>query len=239
MKKAMWLHISLIFFTVSSNAQSGYLSDIILTNDDIEHGKGYTTIPFNYWRYDTCLYNKKSICKYNQSTAAQVKVYQNSGTVIYEFLRGNNSGYQSKNPYDTLRYFFVQDNMNASRLVRELLIKEKYVKTDTFNLTVVDTLLFNNYSVIKKVFGKAAAEKQQSLKIYVLKSVDGTGSVMLHYWTERIGIIKLTDEKCWRYSFEMKGNRTRSIQKMFTQLIQVIHSKYKDPYWLSQPCSVE
>lgn len=237
MKKAMSFLIGLIFFTASSEAQSRYLSDIA-TKADIRKINGYIVIGVNYWRYDTCLYSKQ-MCKYNTSTGFNVKVYSNNENVVCEFLRGNNSGYQSKNPYDTLKYFFAPQNINTSKFVRELLIKDRYLRTDTFNLKVVDTLQFDNYSLIKKVFGKSEVEKQKALKIYVLKSVDSVGSVMLHYWVDRIGIVKLTDEKCWRYSFEMKEDRTKSMEKMFSQLMQVIKTKYKDPYWLSEPCSVE
>ncbi|MCR6718716.1 MAG: hypothetical protein NVV59_00120 [Chitinophagaceae bacterium] len=205
---------------------------------DIRKGQAYIVMSANYWRYDTCLYSKK-MCKYNTSIGINAKVYSNSETVICELLQGNNSGYQSKNPYDTFKYSFVPENINKSQLVRNLLIKDKYIRTDTFNLTVVDTLLFYNYSLIKKVFGKSETVNQKLLKIYVLKSVDGIGSVMLHYWVERIGIIKLTDEKCWRYSFEIKDDRTKPIKKMFAELTKIIKEKYKDPYWLSEPCSIE
>lgn len=238
MKKAISILIGLIFFGVLVKAQTKYFSDIVIDENDIKYGGGYATIPFNYWRYDTCLYSKK-MCKYNSSTAASVKVSKSEKLIVYEFLRGNNSGYQSKNPYDTFKYYFAPQNINTSKFVRELLIKGRYLRTDTFNLTVVDTLQFDNYSLIKKVFGKSEVEKQKALKIYVLKSVDSVGSVMLHYWVDRIGIVKLTDEKCWRYSFEMREDRTKSMEKMFSQLMQVIKAKYKDPYWLSQPCSVE
>lgn len=238
MRKIIFTMTCLIGFAFSSKAQTKYFSDIVIDADDIKNGHGYTSIPFNYWRYDTCLDSKK-MCRYNSSTAASVKIKRDESSIVYEFLQGNNSGYQSKNPYDTFKYVFVPENINKSQLVRNLLIKDKYIRTDTFNLTVVDTLLFDNYKLIKKVFGKSEVENQKALKIYVLKSVDGVGSIMLHYWTERIGIIKLADEKCWRYSFEMKDNRTKSTEKMFTQLMQVIKGKYKDPYWLSYPCSFE
>jgi hypothetical protein len=65
------------------------------------------------------------------------------------------------------------------------------------------------------------------------------GSEMLHYWVENIGVIKLTDEKCWRYSFEMTGFENKQIKKMFTQIIKVIKAKYKDPAWLSDHCQVD
>lgn len=174
----------------------------------------------------------------DSSTAASVKISRDEGSLVYEFLRGNTNGYPGHNQYDTFKYVFIPQNIEASQLTRKLLIKDKY-RTDTFRLTAIDTLLFNNYSLIKKVFGKSESANQHSLKVYVLKSVDEFGSIMLHYWVERIGIIKLTDEKCWRYSFEMKENRTKSIEKMFAGLIKMITEKYKNPYWLSEPCGVE
>ncbi len=237
MKKEILLLSGIIFFSVSSKAQPKYLSDII-TKADIRNNKDYIAIGINYWRYDTCLYSKQ-MCRYNHSTAFDVRIGHLNENVLFELLRGNNSGYQSKNPYDTFKYVFVPQNINTSQLIRKLLIKEKYIRTDTFNLTVVDTLLLDNYKLIKKVFGKSEVEKKKVLKIYVLKSVDSVGSVMLHYWVERIGIIKLTDEKCWRYSFELKDDRTKPIKKIFAELTKIIKEKYKDPYWLSQACSVE
>lgn len=93
--------------------------------------------------------------------------------------------------------------------------------------------------MLKKVFGDQEIGALKSLKVYVLKSVDEFGSTMLHYWVERIGIIKLTDEKCWRYSFEMNDKRTSPIKKMFIELVKIIKKKYKDPYWISNPCGVE
>ena len=225
-------------FVQIANAQTKFLSDIIITDFDSKYRNGYTAISFNYWRYDTCLYSKQ-MCRYNTSTAAWVKVNTNDGSIGYEFLQSNNSGYQSKNPMDTFKYIFVPQNINASQLVRKLLIKEKYIRTDTFELTAIDTLLFSNYSLIRKVFGKSESANQRLLKVYVLKSVDEFGSMMLHYWVERIGIIKLTDKKCWRYSFEMKDRRTKPIEKMFAGLTKIIKEKYKDPYWLSEPCGIE
>ena len=237
MKKILLLSI-LESFGLMSGAQLRYLSDIVITQSDVQYGKGYTTMSFNYWRYDSCLYSKQ-MCKYNSATAASVRVSQNENLIIYEFLRGNNSGYQSRNPYDSFKYVFVPQNINASKLVRKLLIKDKYIRADTFALTAIDTLLFNNAPLVKKVFGKSETLDQTSLKIYVLKSIDEFGSTILHYWVERIGIIKIADEKCWRYSFEMNDNRTKSVKKLFEKLFKVIKAKYKDPYWLGEPCGVE
>jgi len=62
---------------------------------------------------------------------------------------------------------------------------------------------------------------------------------MLHYWVENIGIVKLTDEKCWRQSFEMNDNRTRPIEKLFEKIMIVIKGEYKDPYWTGEPCYFE
>lgn len=238
MKKSLLVFIILKILFFPAVAQSKYLSDITITESDIKYGNGYTTMPFNYWRYDTCLYSTQ-MCKYNSSTAASVKVRKEESSIVYEFLRSNSSGLNGISRYDTFQYTFIPQNVNSSRLVRKLLIKEKFIRTDTFQLTVEDTLWFKNSSAIKKVFGKSEAGNQKFLKIYVLKSVDDFGSKMYHYWVERIGVIKLTDEKCWRYSFEMKDDRTKSLEKMFTQLVKVIKTKYKDPYWLSQSCSFE
>jgi hypothetical protein len=237
MKEILLSFIALTCFVQLSKGQV-YLSDIPTKNDN-RTSNNYLIIPFNYWRYDTCLYNTKVICKYNHGTAADVKINNNGSVVSYEFLRGNNSGYQSKHPYDTFRYTFGSQDINTSLFVRTLLIRDVYIRTDTFKLTAIDTLLFDNYRLLKKIFGKSELDQQRALKIYVLKSVDRVGSTMLHYWVQRIGIIKLTDEKCWRYSFEMKDNRTAAIEKMFSQLLQTIKTKYKDPYWLSVPCTVE
>ncbi len=237
MKKLIVLAIYLELFSLMSDAQSKYLSDIIITQSDIQYGDGYTTISFNYWRYDTCLYSKQ-LCKYNTSTAASVKVSRDEGHVEYEFLWKNDNGYPGHNLYDTFKYVIVPQSINASQFVRKLFIRNKY-RMDTFDLMAIDTLLFSKALLIKKVFGKTEAANQKSLKIYVLKSVDDFGSTMLHYWVERIGIIKLTDEKCGRYSFEMEDERTKPVKRLFTDLIKVIKEKYKDPYWLSEPCGVD
>lgn len=239
MKILVGLIISLAFTAQVSVAQSSeYFIDVSNTKKGIKNSQGYTPVPINYWRHDTCVFSK-DICKYNSSTAGLVKVIKNENFIAFELLRGNNSGYQSKIPLDTFRYIFVKDNINQSLLIRKLLIRDKYVRIDTFDLTVIDTIFFSNYSLIKNVFRKPDAIKRKTLKVYVLKSVDEFGSLMYHFWVEQIGIIKLTDEKCWRYSFEMKDDRSKSIRKMFVELIRIIKVKYKDPHWLSQPCGFE
>jgi hypothetical protein len=237
MKKNILILIVSFWITLFGEAQSKYLSDI-LTKADIRNNRDYLAIGINYWRYDTCMYSKQ-MCKYNHSTAFDVKISHDNQKLICELLRSNNSGYQSKIPYDTFTYIFSPQGINGSKLVRKLLIKEKYVRTDTFILTAIDTLMFTNYSSIKNVFGKSQMPGQKTLKIYVLKSVDEFGSTILHYWVERIGIVKLTDEKCWRYSFEMSDDRTKAIGKMYAEIMKLIKAKYKDPYWLSDPCGVE
>lgn len=206
MKILVGLIISLAFTAKVSVAQSEYFVDVSNTKEDIKNSQGYIPVPINYWRYDTCLYSK-NICKYNTSTAALVKTSKYENFITFEFLWGNNSGYQSKMPYDTFIYNIETKNINQSRLTRKLLIKDKYVKIDTFDLTIIDTVFFSNYSLIKNVFGKQDAIKRKPLKIYVFKSVNEFGSLMHHFWVERIGIIKVTDEKCWRYSFEMKDDK--------------------------------
>jgi len=218
-------------------AQSEFLSNIS-TKADVRINEGYIVVNANYWRYDTCLYSKQ-MCKFNTSAGFNVRVSNEKEKVICELLRGNNSGYQSKNPYDTFVYTFFRQNINTSKLVRKTLIKEKYVRIDTLNLTPKDTLLFTNHSLIKKVFGESEAKGQKSLSVYVLQSVDEFGSLTLHYWVERIGIVKVTDVKCWQYSFEMKDNRTKPIVRLFFQIMKLIKIKYKDPYWIGEPCSVE
>lgn len=235
MKMAMSILIGLFFFTIPVKSQSKYL---FFKNADIRTEQEYVVIGFNYWRYDSCLYSKR-MCRYNVSSGMKVKRYATNDTFVCELLRGNNSGYQSKNPYDAFEYLFVPQNINASQLVRKLLIKDTYVRVDTFNLRIIDTLFLDNYALVKKVFGKMELDKQKNLKIYVLKSIDEFGSTMLHYWVERIGIVKLTDEKCWRYSFEMKDERTQLVKRLFAELIEVIKKKYEDPYWLSEPCIFE
>jgi len=236
MKKIIAFLIGLVSFTSAAKAQTKYLSAIV-TKADIRNNAPYIIIGVNYWRYDTCLYSKR-MCRYNHSTGFAVKIDQAEETVICELLRGNNSGYRSKTPYDTFTYTFSGQHINASKLVRKLLIKEKYVRTDTFSLTAIDTLTLNNAQLIKRAFGKQNAMKQDELKIYVLKSVDNNGSVMLHFWVERVGIIKLTDEKCWLYSFELKDERTKPIKNLYAALVKIIKQKYKDPYWLSDTCSI-
>ena len=236
MKQKILLQVCLFFFFQCSG-QSRYLSDIIITDFDKKYGDGYAGISFNYWRYDTCLYSKQ-MCKYNTSTAASVKVVNSKNVVTYEFLRRNVNGYPGHNQYDTFTYKFVSQDIQNFNLTRKLLIKDKY-KVDTFSLLPIDTLFFRNSSLLKKVFGDQEIGALKSLKVYVLKSVDEFGSTMLHYWVERIGIIKLTDEKCWRYSCEMNDKRTSPIKKMFIELVKIIKKKYKDPYWISNPCGVE
>ncbi len=226
-------------------SQTSYLTDL-KTKADFRYQDDFINISINYWRFDTCLYFKK-ICKYNTSTAAGIKVYQSSDTVRFVFLRSNNSGYKSRHLNDSLTYYFFPDRINSSFLIRKIWIDKGssvkddfYIfKTDTFKLTVIDTLVIKSQQLIRKVFGMDVAKKTKELRIFVLKSVDANGSIMLHYWTENIGIVKLADEKCWRYSFEMKDNRTKPIEKLFEKIMVVIKSKYKDPNWLSEPCYFE
>lgn len=238
MKKIIIPFIILINVNIVSMAQSRFLSDIIITPFDMQYRKGYTGMSINFWRYDTCL-NSLQMCKYNTATAVSVKVRPDSNLIILEILRGNNSVYQGKQSDDTAKYIFVPKNMNDSKFIRTLRIKDKYWRTDTFNLAIVDSLVYENHSAIKKAFGKSEAGNQRTLKIHVLKSLDSSGSIMYHYWVERIGIIKLADKKCWRYSFEMNDDRNQAIKSLFTGLNKTIKIKYKDPYWLSQPCSFE
>jgi hypothetical protein len=231
--------------TCISISQTVYLTNI-KTKGEYRHHDSSINISINYWRFDTCLYLNR-ICKYNTSTAANIKVYQNNEYVKFLLLRSNNSGYKSKHKDDSLTYYFYSDKINSSYLIRKIWIEkgssvkdDLYIfKNDTFKLTVIDTLVFKNQEQIRKVFGRDGAKKLKDLQIFVLKSVDANGSIMLHYWTENIGIIKLADEKCWRYSFEMKDNRTKPIEKLFERLMLVIKSKYNDPNWLSEPCYFE
>jgi hypothetical protein len=148
---------------------------------------------------------------------------------------------------DSLTYYFFPANIDTTYLVRKIWVdkgsdikSDIYIfKIDTFKLKVTDTLYFHNKYLIKKIFGKNEIGNNEQLRIFVFKSVDINGSVMLHYWVENIGVIKLTDEKCWRYSFEMKDNRTKSIEKMFEKLMRVIKVRFKDPRWPSEPCYFE
>src|SRR5215471_505106 len=107
MKKIISFIIGLTFFIVSSNAQSKYLSDIIVAKDSLSHKRGYAIISYNYWRYDTCLENDQ-ICKYNTHTAGSVKVYQSNANITYEFRQHNNAGYQSEFPDNIFTYIFVR-----------------------------------------------------------------------------------------------------------------------------------
>jgi hypothetical protein len=229
-----------------TKAQTVYLSEV-KTKSDFRYSDTSINISINYWRFDTCLYLPNKICKYNTSTAANIKIFQTQDYTRFLFTHSNNSGYKSKHMNDSLTYYFFPKNIGAVFLVRKIWIDRgsdikadiyKF-KTDTFNLRVVDTLYFDNKHLIKKVFGKNEIGGRGQLKIFVLKSVDKNGSSMLHYWAESIGIIKLTDEKCWRYSFEMNDDRTKFIEKMFEKFMQIIKKKYKDPHWPSEPCYFE
>jgi hypothetical protein len=237
MKRIFTLFSALFGVVMIVKAQSKFLSDIS-TETDVRTNEGYIVLNVNYWRYDTCLYSKQ-MCKFNTSAGVNVKVNNTKEKVVCELLMGNNSGYQSKNPYDTFVYTFFPQNLNASKFVRRILIKEKYARNDSFNLTPIDTFLFTNQALIKKVFGELEAKGQKSLRVYVLQSNDELGRLVLHYWVERIGIVKVTNEKCWQYSFEMKDNRTKSITRIFSEIMKLIKAKYKDPYWVGEPCSIE
>ncbi|AEV99605.1 hypothetical protein A4D02_27585 [Niastella koreensis] len=148
---------------------------------------------------------------------------------------------------DSMMYCFFPSKVNSSFLIRKIWIDKAssvkddiYVfKTDTFSLKVIDTLFFSGSRLINKVFKTNKIKDKKQLRIFVFKSLDTNGSIMLHYWTENIGVIKLTDEKCWRYSFEMKDDRTKSIEKMLEELLALIKTTYKDPHWLSEPCYFE
>jgi hypothetical protein len=245
MKKLFLLFCYLTSLTLTAFSQTSYLTDL-KTKADFRYQGDFINISINYWRFDTCLYFKK-ICKYNTSTAAGIKVYQNNDTVRFVFLRSNKSGYKSRHMNDSLTYYFFPGRINSTFLIRKIWIDKGssvkddfYIfKTDTFTLTVIDTLFFKNPQLIRRVFGQDAAKTKKKLRIFVFKSVDTNGSIMLHYWTENIGIVKLADEKCWRYSFEMKDKRTKTIEKLSENLMVVIKSKYKDPNWLSAPCYFE
>lgn len=237
--------ICTLFIAGLSNAQTVYLSEI-KTKNDFRYPDNSINIPINYWRFDTCLYSPAKICKYNTSTAANIKIIQYQDYVRYIFARSNNSGYKSKHNDDSLTYYLYPGNNDSAYFVRKIWIDRGsdikadiyQFRTDTFGLKVTDTIYFGDNHILHNVFGKTRPGKMP-LRIFVLKSVDTNGSVMLHYWAENIGIVKLTDEKCWRYSFEMMDDRTKSIEKMFGKIMRLIKSKYEDPQWGSEPCHFE
>jgi hypothetical protein len=245
MKKLFLLACFLICFSVIAVSQTVYLSDI-KTKEDIRFEGDFASISIDYWWFDSCLYVKR-ICKYNSSTAVRMKVYQDNDFVKLLYLRSNKSGYKSKHMDDSLTYYFYPGSSSMNYVARKIWIDKGsnikddiYIfKIDTLKLAVIDTLLLKNPGLIKKIFGRELAKTTKALRIFVLKSVDTNGSIMLHYWVENIGIVKLTDEKCWRYSFEMSDNRTRPIEKLFEKIMLVIKGKYKDPYWTGEPCYFE
>jgi hypothetical protein len=236
----------IIIFSIapSTNAQR-FLSDIIISESDKKFGAGTTTIPINYWRFDTCLYGN-NMCRYNTSTAVRVKIIQYNSCVECNLSFSSQKLYENELADNIFHYFFFPAAKNKSFLIRKLHLEQKLndswttvLRTDSFFLMVIDSLLLDKAGIIRKAFGKNESENQRTLKIYVLKSVDSSGSRMLHFWVERMGIIKLTDEKCWRYSFEMKDARTKKIKMLFEHIYSVIKKKYKDPYWLGEPCYFE
>jgi hypothetical protein len=113
------------------------------------------------------------------------------------------------------------------------------MRTDSFFLALTDTLILKNRNVITNVFGKREAANLKSLQVFVLKSEDDYGSTMYHFWVTYMGVIKVADEKCWRYSFEMNDNRTKQIKKLFSKLYALIKKKYTDPYWVGNSCGFE
>lgn len=244
MKRFVSLFILSLFFLIPSFGQK-YLSEIIAKESDLRIPDGFTTISCSYWRFDTCLYSKQ-ICKYNSATGVRVRIIKKNNCLKCELKFTSHNRLNGEYADNEFNYFFYPRMIDSSLLVRTLILERKkgngfepYSRIDTFKLNFIDTLVYKNYNILRKVFGKVETGAQRDVKIYVLKSVDSFGSIMLHFWVERIGIVKLTDEKCWRYSFEIDDSRTKAIKKMFVELSQIIKRKYKDPYWLSQPCSVE
>lgn len=242
MKRLLFFFAVLVMLHLQLAAQKIFLSDI-KTKGEIRYSDDFATIPLNYWRFDSCLYGN-SMCRYNTSTAARINVQQTGNTVRWLFLKSNNSGYKSKHMDDSLTGVFFPTRMNNSFWSRKIYldkgsnIKEDIYlfRTDTFQLTVIDSFVLSS-SLIKKVFGRL--NQSSSLHIYVLQSKDADGSDWLLFWTEQMGIVKMTNEKCWRYSFELNDTRTKATTKLFSQMMRLIKTRYKDPYWKGDPCSFE
>ncbi|MBW4891340.1 hypothetical protein KXQ82_16550 [Mucilaginibacter sp. HMF5004] len=230
MRKATLLLFFVTYLGLASKAQQKYLCDIVF-NHEYRNSEGLM-MNIDYWYFGPDIFDQTRISKEYTSAGARIKVFnQNSAKVTYQLLTGNQSGYKSQNPNDSLIYVFDKQNIDESTLRRKILINEKYYRADTFYLKVIDTLLLNNYRLSKRVFGKDILKDKKSLKIYVLKSIDSSNSLMLHFWVEQIGVVKLTNEKYWRCSFEMKDTRTKDSEKLFSAIMNVIKSKYKDPNW--------
>jgi hypothetical protein len=67
MKKAISIIICIFLLAYVARAQR-FLSGIIMSESDKMFSAGTTTIPINYWRFDTCLYgNSKG--SYNISSS--------------------------------------------------------------------------------------------------------------------------------------------------------------------------
>jgi len=230
MWKLTMVLFAVLFLIHSSKAQQTYLSDIVKPGE-YRSDQGLM-MNIDYWYYDTCLYERPRICRENTSTGARIQVFDKGSKVIYRFITSNNSGYQSKTPDDSLTYTFIPYDIDRSTLRRKILINEKYYRTDTFHLSVIDTLFISDYRILKKAFGKDILAGKRSLRIFVFKSMDSSNSLMLHFWVEQIGIVKLTDEKYWRCSFQMNDDKSETNEKLFAAVMKIIKTKYKDPRWL-------
>ena len=235
--------ITIALYTLSSSHAQGcfYLSDIIFKPQDSAKMDGYSQFAVNYWRHDEDISNPKTTARYNTATAIHFRILANGDGIINEILRQNNTAPYGKMPKDSFRYVFNNASGDSGILIRKLLIREKYVRIDTFRLTKVDSFEYGNTRLISRVFGKENIAGQKSLKIYAYRSTDSLGGITMHYWVERIGIIKLADERCWRYSFEVEAYDVlkEDNEKLFSQIYKIIKSKYKDPYWPGDPCYFE
>lgn len=231
------------FAVLSANGQKKYLTDIIATEKDLQYKDGYTSVAFEYWRFDTCLFSN-SICRYTTSTSARVKAYDSLDRSIYNFRNSSQLWYNGGFADNTFKYIFFRQSNRPSFCVRTLILEKKsgdkfvtYSRTDTFRLKISDSLVFDNYKLIQNIFGEK--EKQKSLKIYVLKNIESPSSAMLHFWVERIGILKLSDSDCWRYSFEITDRRSKKIEKLLSELSKTVKRKYKDPHWTGDACDFQ
>jgi len=235
--------LTITLYTMSPLCAQGrfYLSDIILKPQDSAKMNGYSRFGVNYWRHDEDIFNPKKTVRYNTATAFHFRIVVKGDGIVNEILRQNYTAPYGKMPKDSLRYVFNKASGDSGFLVRKLLIKEKYVRIDTFLLRRVDSFEYRNARLISRVFGNENAAGQKSLKIYAYRSVDSLGGIMMHYWVERIGIIKLADERCWRYSFEIQDYDVlkEDNEKLFSQIYRIIKNKYKDPYWPGDPCYFE
>jgi len=242
MKKSIAL---LLFLAAGSRGiTQQYLYDRLMAEATKKLTDSTVNLSVEYWYYDTCLFSN-GICRNTTSTAFRQQVLHYDSAIECRYFQSSQKWYKNAWADNEYRYVYMEKE-SVFFLLRTLYIEYKEADKwlskpvkDTFFFTVADTLYYSNHRLFARLFGNVTADSIHRLPIFVLRCRDRFGSLQTHYWLDRVGIIKVTDEKCWRYSFELRNDLDKRIAALTNNVLLTIKKKYPDPYWEGAPCGIE